>query len=315
MTDPKRGRVLVHLASGIGNIVVATPLLRVLDRSGFIVDVLVDADYPEVGELLRGWSAVRRIYEGSANGPAPADYDHVIPAIPPFYWARYRSRYSYVATAVRRPQDDLFMRNEQAYYLEFARTMGCDTSEPPFYFLPVASGNREAPARTLLLAPGSKTGIMANKRWPYFPDLAEYFADVLVVGTADDLVSTAGVELQFPRHCRSLVGQLSICETARVLAGAGAVVASDCGLGHVAGACGVPTVLLFGPTPHLSLGPMPPNVRILRAGLSCEPCWLSSRFRACAEQITCLKHLEPTVVARAVCEMAPSTTLRMPLPK
>ena len=54
--------VLVHLASGIGNIVLATPLLIVLARHGYVVDILLDADYLGVGELMEGWSVVRTIF-------------------------------------------------------------------------------------------------------------------------------------------------------------------------------------------------------------------------------------------------------------
>jgi heptosyltransferase-1 len=58
-------------------------------------------------------------------------------------------------------------------------------------------------------------------------------------------------------------------ETAAVIAAAGTVVANDSGLGHVAAAVGVPTILLFGPTPNAVFGGFPPNVTVLRSGLPC----------------------------------------------
>ena len=45
---------LVHLAAGIGNVVLATPLLLALHDLGFILDVRLDADYAGTGELLDG---------------------------------------------------------------------------------------------------------------------------------------------------------------------------------------------------------------------------------------------------------------------
>lgn len=59
--------VLVHLASGLGNIIFATLLLLALTRCGFVVDLLVDGDYGETADLLRDWSALRAVYNGRAG--------------------------------------------------------------------------------------------------------------------------------------------------------------------------------------------------------------------------------------------------------
>ena len=250
--------VLVHLSSGIGNIVLARPLLLALHRHGFIVDILVDGDYADTADLFRGWDAVRAVYNGRARQRPGSRYHVRVAAIPPFYWSRYASDYGDGTVSVPRPTDALFYRNERAYYLEFARALGCDIDGLAECSLPVAPDTAHAiGAGTLALAPGCKTNEMAAKRWPYFPRLAEAFADVVVVGTADDLRRFDGSPMQFPAHARSLVGELSLRETAAVLAAAGAVVANDSGLGHLAAAVGAPTVLLFGPTPHTTLGRFP----------------------------------------------------------
>ena len=290
--------VLVHLASGIGNIVLATPLLIVLARHGYVVHILLDADYLGVGELMEGWSVVRTIYDDRHAKPADTDHARIVAAIPPFYWRRYARRYS--RQRPYRPPDGLFFRDEQAYYLDFARSLGCDTSSPPCYFLPLIAHTNAVNPSTIVLAPGSKPGEMAAKRWPFFPELAEVLDDVVLVGTPDDLTHFDGSRMHFPSHVRSLVGRLSIRETAAVIAGAGAVVANDSGLGHVAGALGVPTILLFGPTPDRTLGRLPPNVTILRSGLECEPCWLATRLYACGGKVNCLNQLPLSSVISAL---------------
>jgi ADP-heptose:LPS heptosyltransferase len=289
--------VLVHLASGLGNIIFATPMLLALTRRGFAVDLLVDGDYPETADLLRGWSALRAVYNGKAGERPAVSYDVRIPAMPPFYWSRYAGYY----TNSVRPADSLFYQDEQAYYLEFARRLGCEVQEPLYYFLPAAPDEAHGIRRdTLVLAPGCKTGEMAAKRWPHFPRLAEMFGDVVVVGTQDDLYNFDGTPMHFLGHARSLVGKLSLRETAGVLAAAGAVVANDSGLGHMAGAVGTPTILLFGPTPDAALGRFPPNVKVLRAGLDCEPCWFGNRFAACARRVSCLSLIQVDRVAAAL---------------
>ena len=284
--------VLVHLAAGIGNIVLATPLLLVLSRQGYTLDVLVDGDYRETADLFRGWSLLRAVY-GSTEKERPTEaYDIRIPAIPPFYWDRYEREYRGLRNSVARPPNALFERDEQAYYLEFARALGCDVTGSHSYFLPAAPDEaHRITADTVVLAPGCKTGTMAAKRWPHFPRLAELFEDVVVVGTVDDLHNFDGMRMRFPDHVRSLVGRLSLSEVASVMASAGIVVANDSGLGHIAGAVGSPTILLFGPTSDLSLGRFPPNVKILRAGMPCEPCWHAKLFAACSARIDCLERL------------------------
>ena len=76
--------VLVHLAAGVGNIVLATPLVIALNHMGFVVDLLLHADYPQTSDLLRDWSVIRAVYDGrSHNITTLSAYDCIIPAIPP----------------------------------------------------------------------------------------------------------------------------------------------------------------------------------------------------------------------------------------
>src|SRR5690349_7998571 len=134
-------QVLVHLASGVGNLVFATPLLVALSESGFVVDVRLDADYPQAIELFRDWSVIRRIVSGAF--PASLDaYAHVLAAVPPFYWTRFRSLYGALANLVPRPPDDLFYADEQAYYLQFAAALGYRAESRPAYRLPIAPSDR-----------------------------------------------------------------------------------------------------------------------------------------------------------------------------
>jgi ADP-heptose:LPS heptosyltransferase len=248
-------------------------------------------------ELFRGWGSIRHL---TAFGNAPlANYHAVLAAVPPFYWGRYAADYSGVGNAVPRPSSTAFHRDEQAWYLAFAASLGAvaEVATAPFCTLPVppdpAFGTSPT---TLVLAPGCKGGEMAAKRWPHFPALAAAFPDVAVVGTADDIKDCG----PFPPHARLLVDQLSLRQTAGALASAGAVVANDSGLGHVAAALGVPTVLLFGPTSAEVLGRFPPNVTVMRPERPCAPCWFRERFQACAGRIDCLANLALPEVCGAV---------------
>jgi ADP-heptose:LPS heptosyltransferase len=307
--------VLVHLAAGVGNIVLATPLLVALEELGLATTVALAADYPETTDLLQPWSAVDEVSTWTSVHCGPARFSRVIPAIPPFYWRKFGSRISGGDKVVPRPSDALFYDNEQEYYLSFARKLGYPANRHPLPTLPIsANENQGVTRRTVVLAPGCKTGEMAMKRWPHFAPLAERFEDVAVVGTLDDLRQPNGTLLSFPRHVRLFVGKLTLRETAELMAAAGVVVANDSGLSHVAAAVGTPTLMLFGPTPHQSLGPFPPNVQVLRRGMSCEPCWFHARFRACAHRIDCLRELNLDRVVAGIRALNSNVTTHEPRP-
>jgi ADP-heptose:LPS heptosyltransferase len=293
--------VLVHLAAGVGNVVLATPLLVALHEMGMEVHVLLDADYEQTADLLRPWGVVASVRRGRdwRSLAHRADvYDIAVPAVPPFYRPCFRREYR-AARVVARPQARLFYQNEQRWYLAFARALGWAGRDDPACSLPIAPrADGAVGLGTLVLAPGCKTGEMAAKRWPYFTALAERFEDVAVVGTPDD-DCVNGEPLCWPAHVRSFVGALTLRETAELMAAAGAVVANDSGLAHVAVAVGTPTLLLFGPTPDATLGTLPPNASVLRQGLMCEPCWFGARFAYCGGRVDCLRGLHVANVEAA----------------
>jgi ADP-heptose:LPS heptosyltransferase len=290
-------QIQVHLGAGIGNIVLATPLLLALHESGFITDVVLAADYPETANLIRPWSVVREVFTQDRGFPSGKAYSYVIPAIPPFYWQRYTKLFTGRGNTVTRPPDALFYQDEQQYYWSFSQRLGCRSVELPWCALPIiGSQSNNCAQTTLVVAPGCKTGEMAAKRWPYYVELADRFEDVVVVGTSDDLWRHDSKPQRFSPHVKMLVDRLNLRETAEVIAAAGAFVGNDSGLSHIAAAVGTPTVMIFGPTPDQTLGRFPPNVHVLRRGSSCEPCWFNARFQACAARIDCLKQISVDAV-------------------
>jgi len=310
------GRCLVHLASGVGNIVFATPLLIALDELGYEVHVCLDADYAQTADLLQPWSVVRAVHGGglaamlrSLRAPkGNGGWDAVVPAVPPFYWPRFARAYDGPVAevvgrsrVVPRPSERVFARDEQAFYLAFAHARGYPADVRPAPYLPIGARGDETRvgAQTVVLAPGCKTGVMTAKRWPHFEALADRFTDVVVVGTNDDLRQHDGSAIRFSQHVRSFVDRLTLRETAELMAGAALVIGNDSGLSHVAAAVGTPTLMLFGPTDHECLGPLPLNATVLRTGLACEPCWKSGPLVACRGRIDCLARLDVDRVERA----------------
>src|SRR5258705_8706223 len=100
--ENEKPAILVHLASGIGNIVLATPLIVALEELGFSTELWMHADYPQTAELLSNWSAVRKIHSPGNEPLRNRSFQIVVPAIPPFYWHRFERLYRHAAHVVRR---------------------------------------------------------------------------------------------------------------------------------------------------------------------------------------------------------------------
>jgi heptosyltransferase-2 len=95
---------------------------------------------------------------------------------------------------------------------------------------------------------------------------------VVLGGPGDDVVWAGRLKDRVP-EVLDLTAQLPWSQSAAWLAGAQAVLANDSGLAHLAGACGVPVVAVFGPTIPRHTAPRGPKVTVLRKeGLACLEC-------------------------------------------
>mgnify|MGYP001549918329 CR=1 FL=1 len=104
-------------------------------------------------------------------------------------------------------------------------------------------------APLLALAPGS---IWGTKRWPYFPALASRVAPlyrIVVVGGADDAALAAEIaRAAGPERVVDATGKFSLLASAELLSRCAALVTNDSAPQHLASAAGTPTLTIFGPT-------------------------------------------------------------------
>ncbi len=132
-------------------------------------------------------------------------------------------------------------------------------------------------APILAVVPGCANG--PAKRWParHYARLItaaaeEWGALPVLLGGNQDRSATAAVAAASEVECLDLAGQTDIVDLAALLAGSRAVIANDTGAAHLAGALGVRTLVLFGPTDPLRTKPLGPNVRIASVATFCQPC-------------------------------------------
>ena len=155
------------------------------------------------------------------------------------------------------------------------------------------------------VAPGS---IWGSKRWPYYGELASLLARqaaVVVVGGPEDhglgeeIVRAVG---QTAGRALNACGQLTLRQSAAVIARAAVLVTNDSAPLHVATAMGTPIVAVFGPTlPEFGFGPIKAgDVALGVVGLDCRPCSRHGPPRCPLGHHRCMRDLGPEVVARAI---------------
>jgi len=165
------------------------------------------------------------------------------------------------------------------------------------------------PARPMVVfAPGAEFG--SAKRWPpaYYGALAQRVAaalpdaQVVLLGAPNDGAACAEVLAQAGLAAGAmlnLAGRTSLDDAIALLARAGAVVANDSGLLHVASALNRPVVALYGSTDPDHAPPLSEGARTVSLRLACSPC----RRRECPlGHHDCMNRLD---VERVWRELAP----------
>lgn len=124
-----------------------------------------------------------------------------------------------------------------------------------------------------VLAPGSRWG---TKRWPHYPALAAALDHpVVIIGdTGDEALGRAITAVLAPRQAYNLCGELTLGESAALIAASDRLITNDSAPLHLATALDHPVTAIFGPTvPAFGFGPIGPNGRIVEhPDMPCRPC-------------------------------------------
>ncbi len=227
-----------------------------------------------------------------------------------FFLARVKFRAGYVADGrrlllthpVKKPYRCLHQRD---YYLKLLEALGFET---PFkslrLFLPEEAIKRaesfltELPPPRAIIAPGAAFG--PAKCWPLYRYRALAYHlrrkgfSIVVVGSAAEHEAGKEIAKDLAR-ARNLCGLLDLATTAAVITKADLFVSNDSGLMHVAAALRVPQVAIFGSTDPKITGPLNPKARIIKADVSCSPCFA----RTCKRGYLCFEKIQVTEVLEA----------------
>lgn len=127
----------------------------------------------------------------------------------------------------------------------------------------------------IALCPGAEYG--SSKRWPAerFAELARLLASqgavVCILGNAQDVELGRSIVRRSPAV--DLTGKTDLLDAVDILSAAGAAVANDSGLMHVAAALGVPVAGIYGSTTPSFTPPLSTRSLAIGHDLPCRPCF------------------------------------------
>jgi len=147
-----------------------------------------------------------------------------------------------------------------------------------------------------VFAPGAEYG--PAKRWPpaHFAALARALAPthaIWLIGSAKDAPEAEAIERAAPGLTVNLCGRTDLAQAIDVIASASLAVTNDSGLMHIAAACDVPLVAVFGSSSPRFTPPLSSRARVAQLPLPCSPCF----ERVCPlGHMDCLNKLMPEQV-------------------
>jgi 3-deoxy-D-manno-octulosonic-acid transferase/heptosyltransferase-1 len=118
---------------------------------------------------------------------------------------------------------------------------------------------------------------------------------VVFTGNQADKKEITKVISNVKNRCVDFSGRTDLKELAALYEISRCVVSTDTGPMHLAAAVGTPVVALFGPTAPWRTGPFGEGHHVLRANLSCSPC-----FRKKCDSIACMRDISTQRVFKSV---------------
>lgn len=166
-----------------------------------------------------------------------------------------------------------------------------------------------------VIAPGAS---MPKRVWPLeswaevIEDLRLQGMQVVLLSGAQDAAIAKRLHLLTGKWATLIAGETNLAESVTLISRASLFLGNDSGPGHIAGALGVPTVILFiaergcdpdGPSAPERIHPIGPRVASCRPPKCIEPC-----VQCCeASEAHCIRTIQPRdVIAAAIHEMARS---------
>jgi len=281
-------KILLRTGSGLGNVLMAIPLMHSLRRAGWTIYVHIK-DCPYHASCI---SAISHIAAASTKEHEFADIHFDVAA------NCYSFRHSSFTIAVARitygypSNKDITEHSEVDWNLDIATLLKITPIYD--YSCNVDSSCNES-FDIGIHAGCSKSTFWDRKKWPHFGKLADSFLGkkIVVIGDKTENIQSKNVI--------SRLG-LPFLQTASIIRNCKVFVTNDSGMMHLANAVSTPTIALFGPT-LLSKAVGPKTTIIpLSLNMECSPCQNSDRWNTC-KSWDCMNNLSVDIVKEKIDEI------------
>ncbi len=322
----KKKNILVIRLSSIGDIVLTTPLIRILYEMGYEVDFLVK---PQFAEVLTGNPYIRKLHYYSPDvhqtlREKDFKYDHIIDlqnnlrsrkltlslgiSTTRFHKINLRK---WVLTSFKiniLPKSHIVDR-----YLYTGRKLGIQNDDKGLDFFLFDKDIPEDKIRGMddfvAMAIGAAHDTKAIPVELGSQILAHIDRPVAIIGAVKDWERAHQmIEQSGHPDVRNLCGKLSIRGSAGVIKKSVAVLAPDTGMMHIAAALKKPLAVIWGNTvPAFGMGPYTPegspSCNFEVPGLSCRPC-SKLGYKQCPNgRFLCMHGHDPKAIAKRISQL------------
>jgi len=164
----------------------------------------------------------------------------------------------------------------------------------------------QTPHPCVALAPGS---IWATKRWPmaYYKKLAQLLvrngSHVFLIGGNADCPLGRKIATGSENKIINMAGELSLLQSAELLTRCKVLVSNDSAPMHLAAAVGTPVIAIFGPTvPAFGFYPTGSKDKIIETRLACRPCGMHGGNHCPIGTHACMQEISPERVFAGVAD-------------
>lgn len=292
-------RVCIAVGSGIGNMLAATALIRVVsEQVGHPIDVIFNSGIPSAEALFAESRFVNLAH--SYEQPRLCRFDKV------FVTSSFGSELlgiRAVEVTRQRQKFDFYTEtkkvNEAEYCFYGIKDLLPEIEVPSslagLAFVRSFDSNRsiaKRPKKRVGIGAPSKSGLWANREWGGYPTLVRH-------------LSASGFEVHsFGPHSDYVHGTVnstsdSLRESIRLMAECDFFVCSDGGLLHIVDALGARAIGIFGPTSSVKNGPLNSTISIISSSIGCSPCQFHEGFTSCATP-ACMRDISPETVVSSL---------------
>ncbi|KKL82603.1 hypothetical protein LCGC14_1983100, partial [marine sediment metagenome] len=288
---PQRG--IYMLGRGLGNMLMAVPAIKALARAtGNQVEVTGSkAHNKSFLSLLKDERYVKSVSSGNAKdakdaviGGAALNYPAAIA----------QEKFGREADRIDIAKVRNMTSHESEQDAQAARNLGYEGPLPSgrIYCAPPPSDLPPSYVAVCMeCAPRWAAG--KKREYPYWEKFAQQW-------TGPPLVFVGKEEVPWAKdHGIDRLGDHALPVVASIIGGADAFVGIDCGLSHVAGAVGVPSLVLYGPTTSYHTGPYVGALTTLDGRHPCRSCFGRPEWESC-QAPKCMSSIRPEKVVEAL---------------